>query len=91
MGVRVLLCEPLVQYSQSRREVTVEECGNLDDVIKSLGRLYPGMERRILDDQDRVRRYVNVFLNGERVEDDPVKVAVEDHDKVFIIQSVAGG
>lgn len=71
--------------------LTVDSCDTVADVIKSLEKQYPGIERRILDDQDMVRRYVNVFLNGELASGPPEKMSVGSGDEVFIIQSVAGG
>ena len=32
-----------------------------------LGRDYPGIRQRVLDDQGNIRRHVNVFVNGENV------------------------
>lgn len=46
----------------------------------------------ILDDQGRVRRHVNIFVNGEMIADrarlsDPVGPAAE----VYILQALSGG
>jgi len=32
-----------------------------------LGRDYPGIRQRVLDDQGNIRRHVNVFVDGENV------------------------
>jgi molybdopterin converting factor small subunit len=37
------------------------------DAIAMLGRDYPGIRQRVLDDQDNIRKHVNVFVDGENV------------------------
>ncbi len=32
-----------------------------------LGRDYPGIRQRVLDDQGNIRRHVNIFVDGENV------------------------
>ena len=31
--------------------------------------MFPGIKHRILDDQDKTREYVNIFVNGENIRD----------------------
>jgi molybdopterin synthase sulfur carrier subunit len=52
----------------------------------------PRLRSYILDDQDRVRKHVAVYVNGERIADrlqlsDPVS----DADEVFVFQALSGG
>ncbi len=46
----------------------------------------------ILDDQDRLRKHVNIFVNDEAVSD---RVALSDpvaeNDRVFVFQALSGG
>ncbi len=37
------------------------------DAFVMLGRDYPAIRQRVLDDQNNIRRHVNVFVNGENV------------------------
>jgi molybdopterin converting factor small subunit len=46
----------------------------------------------ILDDQDRLRKHVNIFINDVAISDrvrlsDPVA----EHDRVFVFQALSGG
>ena len=79
------------EYAGCPSRISVDSCRTVSDVVDALDVRYPGVSRRILDDQDRVRRYVNVFLNGEMVEVPLKEALVRDGDEVYIIQSVAGG
>ena len=61
-------------------------------VLKDLDGKFPGLRQRVLEDTGAIRQYVNVFVNGDQVqEEDPGKVRLEDGDTVHIIPSVAGG
>jgi molybdopterin synthase sulfur carrier subunit len=52
----------------------------------------PQLRSYILDDQGRVRRHVNVFINGAMVAD---RLALSDpvgpRDEVFVFQALSGG
>lgn len=37
------------------------------EAVELLGRDYPGIRQRVLDDQGNIRRHVNVFVDGENV------------------------
>ena len=37
------------------------------EAIVMLGRDYPGVRQRVLDEQNNIRRHVNVFVDGENV------------------------
>ena len=39
----------------------------VSDAFVMLGRDYPAIRQRVLDDQSDIRRHVNVFVNGENV------------------------
>lgn len=52
----------------------------------------PRLRSYILDDQDRMRRHVAVYVNGERVADRVrLSDAVGDDDEVFVFQALSGG
>jgi len=53
---------------------------------------YPGIRDRICDESGQVRRFVNVFVNGEDIRflqqlETPVKAG----DEVSIVPAIAGG
>jgi hypothetical protein len=52
----------------------------------------PKLRSYILDDQDRVRRHVAIYLNGERIADRiRLSDAVGELDEVFVFQALSGG
>ena len=53
---------------------------------------YPRLERRIRDEAGRLRRYVNVYIDGEELRTlDGLASIVPPGCEVLVLQSVAGG
>jgi molybdopterin synthase sulfur carrier subunit len=61
----------------------------LDRVLDDLDARYPGLRFRVVDEQDRVRRHMRIFLNGEAAK--RVDLAVRDGDEVLIFGALSGG
>lgn len=79
---------PLHSYTGSRS--VVEASGStLDRITRDLDRRFPGIRFRMIDEQDRIRPHIKLFLNGEQVFDLSVPVAASD--EVAIIQAFSGG
>lgn len=52
----------------------------------------PKLRSYILDDQDRVRKHVAIYVNGERIADrQRLSDAVGEADEVFVFQALSGG
>lgn len=86
--MKVLIPTPLHAYTGSRSRV--EAVGKtLDQVTRDLDRQFPGIRFRIVDEQDRIRPHIKMFVNGEQVRalDGPVAAT----DEVAIIQAFSGG
>ncbi len=89
--VRVTLPSALRQYAQGRDSLDVRG-GTLAEVISQVAAELPGLAYRILDDQGRLRRFVNSYVNDELVSGlEPQNVRLRAGDTVHILPSVAGG
>ncbi len=52
----------------------------------------PRLRSYILDDQDRVRKHVAIYINGDRITDrNRLSDPVSDADEVFVFQALSGG
>ncbi len=81
----------LRQYTNEQTQVDVEG-QTVADVLKGLDEQFPGIQERICEPDGRIRRFVNVFVNGEDVRAlDGPNTPVNDGDEVGIIPAVAGG
>jgi sulfur-carrier protein len=85
--MKVLIPDALRSYTQSSR---AEAHGaTLGELLNDLERQYTGIRFRMIDEQDRVRRHIRVFVNGEQVTalSHPLQVS----DEVVIVQALSGG
>lgn len=90
--VRVLLPRSLQAYWDGASASMEVEARTLAEVFAALGAARPGLAERVLDDQGRVRRHVQVFLNEEPVgQRPPASVPVKGGDVVHILPAVSGG
>jgi molybdopterin synthase sulfur carrier subunit len=62
--------------------------GTVAEVMGGLERAHPGLNGWILDERGRVRRHINVFVNGERGTDD---TPVGRDDRVDVLPAISGG
>ncbi|NJC24115.1 molybdopterin converting factor small subunit [Arthrobacter pigmenti] len=85
------LLRPLVE-DRSTVEVELESAVAVSDVLDTLSDGRPVFARRIRDETGALRRYVNIYVDGEDVRRaDGLATAVTPGSEVMIIQSVAGG
>jgi MoaD family protein len=78
-------------YTGGASEVSAEGA-TLADVLNDLEANYTGIRARILDDAGDLRRFVNVYVQGEDIRFlDGLETSVEDGDEVTILPAVAGG
>ena len=91
MSVTVLIPTPLRKLTNEQETVDADG-SKVADVIEQLQSQYPGLKERLCDDNGALRRFVNVFLNGEDIRflDGP-NTPVKDGDELSIIPAIAGG
>ena len=72
--------------------VVAGEGSMLAECIDGLEARYPGMKERLCDETGDLRRFVNVFVNGEDVRfQDGLATPLSGGDEVSIVPAVAGG
>ncbi len=68
----------------------VEATGEtLGDVFADLDRRYPGLRFRVVDEQNRLRANMRVFVNGLGVRD--LRHAMKPDDFVAVVLALSGG
>jgi len=91
--IQVHISGHLKDYTGRKREVKVpDSVDTVLELISNLDKTFPGVKDRILDDQEKARPFVNIFVNGENVRDgEAERTRLKDGDRVHILPSVAGG
>jgi molybdopterin converting factor small subunit len=94
MSVNVRIPTILRTYTGGAAEVTVEpgDGATLQTVIDALEADHAGIRARILDDEGKLRRFVNIYVGDEDVRFvGGLDAEIADGAKISIIPAVAGG
>ena len=85
--MNVLIPSPLHSYTGKAH---VDASGStLAALLADLERRYPGIRFRMVDEQDRIRRHMRVFVNGDQVFG--LSQPLRPGDEVVIVQALTGG
>lgn len=92
MPVKVYLTRMLVRHVNIKPELTVD-ADSLGALFRKLDEEHQGFLDSVCDETGKIRTFVNVFLNGQKVEQDSgfQSTVLSDGDEVYILASVAGG
>lgn len=91
MAVLVRIPTPLRNLTRGQDEVTVQG-STVGEVIESLEREYRGIRERLFGEDGNLKRFVNIYLNGEDIRFlDHLQTEVKDGDEVSILPAIAGG
>jgi len=91
MSTPVRIPTPLRKLTKNQ-EVVDAEGATIRDLINDLEKSYPGLKERICDEQDNIRRFVNVFVNNEDIRFlNDADTVVKAGDEISIVPAIAGG
>ena len=91
MSVTVRIPTPLRKLT-NQLDVVSGDGSTLMACIDSLEQQYPGLKDRLCDEAGELRRFVNVYVNGEDVRfQGGLETALKAGDEVSIVPAVAGG
>lgn len=85
--MNVLIPGALRSYTE--RGTCTAQGATLGALLDDLERQYPGIRFRMIDEQDRIRGHIRIFVNGEQVH--ALAQPLEDRDEVVIMQALSGG
>ncbi len=95
MPIIVRIPTPLRKLTNEQDIVSAnppEADGTLAELIDALEREYPGLKERLCDETGELRRFVNVYVNGEDVRFlAGLQTAIDSGAEVSIVPAVAGG
>ena len=83
----------LRDFTGGASEVEVECSGTtVRDALTALWLLYPGVRDRVVDEQEQVRRHINIFVGDENIRyTGDLATPVNRTSVISIIPAVSGG
>jgi molybdopterin converting factor small subunit len=90
----IVLPGALRQYSDGRGSVQVDATDDLElaAVLDELDAACPALARRVRDEQGQLRRFVNIYIDGEDARRiGGLSAPVPARAEVLLLPSVAGG
>jgi len=91
MPVQVRIPTPLRRFTGGSEEVAAAGA-TVGTVIEDLERQYAGIKERLCDDQGQVRRFVNIYVNGDDIRFlNSLETSLKDGDELSIVPAIAGG
>ncbi len=91
MSIRVRIPTPLRRFTSGSEEVSTAGA-TVGAVVEDMERQFPGIRERLCDEEGRVRRFVNIYVNGDDIRFlEDLKTPVKDGDELSIVPAIAGG
>ena len=85
--MRVVIPTQLRSYTRAT-EVQAEG-GTVGELLQDLDRQFPGIRFRMVNEQDRIREHIKIFVNQETAE--VLEHPLQPGDVVRIIGAISGG
>jgi len=82
----------VVVHTPAKKFMTLMRMKNIEEILANLEKQYPGIKERICDENGQIRRFINVFVNGEDIRfKEGSKTSVAEDAEISIIPAIAGG
>ncbi|MBY0268583.1 MAG: MoaD/ThiS family protein [Burkholderiales bacterium] len=85
--MKVLIPSALRSYTE--RSQAEAQGATLAALLLDLDRQYAGIRFRMVDEQDRIRRHIRIFVNGVQAGD--LAQPLKENDEIIIVQALSGG
>ncbi|MES2721958.1 MAG: MoaD/ThiS family protein [Pseudomonadota bacterium] len=86
--IRVAVPSQLIAYTAGRTRVEADG-RTVGQVMDDLDRRYPGLKFRVIDEQDRIRRHMRIFVG--QAEARTTDAAIDDGGELLIFGALSGG
>jgi molybdopterin converting factor small subunit len=86
--ISVLIPSQLTAYTDGATRAPAQGA-TVEAALDDLDRRFPGLKFRVIDEQDRIRRHMRIFIGMDEVKD--VRRALKDGDELMIFGALSGG
>jgi len=86
--IQVLIPSQLTAYTDGATRVAADGA-TVEAALDDLDRRFPGLKFRVVDEQDRIRRHMRIFVGLDEAKD--VGRALAPGDELMIFGALSGG
>lgn len=88
----ILLPANLISQFEVATPLVVENCSTVEEALKEVIDRYPGVNEYLYSDSGSLRRFLNLFVDGEDVRFlEGTKTTLNGVNELSILMAVAGG
>ena len=86
--IHVSIPSQLIAYTDGATRVEADG-DTVEGVLDDLDRRFPGLKFRVVDEQDRIRRHMRIFIGQDEAR--TVRVPIRDGGELLIFGALSGG
>lgn len=91
MPITVRVPTPLQKMTNNQAEVQAEG-SSVKEILANLESQFPGIKDRLYDEQGKLRRFINFYVNNEDIRFlQGEETAIKEGDEVSVVPAIAGG
>lgn len=91
MTQTVIIPTPLRKFTDGVELVSVQ-CSTIGEVFQQLETQYPGIKARLCEENGDLRRFINVYVDGEDIRFlNKLETVVSEKSEISIVPAIAGG
>jgi sulfur-carrier protein len=91
MSLKVVIPTPLRKFTSGLDLVEVE-AGTVQQILDTLEAKYPGFRSSVCDESGSLRRFINIYLDGEDVRFlENLSTPATDGSEIAIVPAISGG
>lgn len=89
--VAIKIPGPLRKLTEGKDVITLE-AQTVKEAIEKLLATYPELEKRIKDENGKIREFLNIYVNNEDIRFmNNLETALKDGDQIVLLPAIAGG
>ncbi|MES1224892.1 MAG: MoaD/ThiS family protein [Bacteroidota bacterium] len=87
----VIIPTPLRKFANNTARLTIK-AANVQDVVNDLSLNFPDLKRHLLDENGKIRSFVNVFVGDDDIRDlQNEHTSLKEDSVISIVPAIAGG
>lgn len=91
MAVTVRVPTPLQKLTNNQAEISAAGA-TVQEALADLEKQFPGIKERLYDEQGKLRRFINFYVNNEDIRFlQGEETAIKEGDEISVVPAIAGG